>query len=328
MRRAYRLLYTSLGILLGLVFVPDALELLLSPPKLPPIEIPFARVSIDVSLVGPCMLALALVLYAAGIAAARTDAVILSVFVVHIVFAVLYPGHAEPALGGGPYGMAMQMFTLTVAYLAVHNLVVRGSVGEGARVRARRKPLLEALNVAVLVAGPVALAYFFLVLSGVVMALMERVVLTAPEPLNRILYAYLFNPYSRLFTMLAVMGGVVWILKSLIEPIMLYLRLGGRAAVMALAEECEAVVSFVERRDLKARIGELPSHGSLAPLYTLPLTLIGVAAMIMTLVMGPATVAGLRLARAEDGRRGCARLRVLRARRPAQEPPGLAREAG
>ena len=259
----FLLIYYLIGALLGSLFIPNAITLIIHPIKVESeITLPLLKsinTTIIVQIVIQTLLTIGVFIFVIGLVLTRTDLIILSIFLVHIILAVIYPEYTSTVFGKGVYGITLQMLSLTIIYLIIHNFSIRGRV-KLTKIRVKRKLSLEALNLIIIFIGPIALAYFFLILTNLVLSAITEAVNKLPPAISGIVYVYLLNPYSQLFTVLTILGGIVWILRNILEQILLYLRVGSLIAKEMVIKEFNELKKRVENKDLKIKIGALPKH--------------------------------------------------------------------
>jgi len=155
------------------------------------------------------------------------------------------------------------MLILAIAYLLLNNLLLRSKVGKIRVHTVKRYTMIELLNIALLILSPVILTFFFLILGNRIFEVLAELISKLPEPINRIIYVYLFNPYSQLFTLLAILGAIIWLLKNILEPLILYLRLGVDVAKQMIYSEFNSMRRNIERKYFKVTIGSLPNLPSI-----------------------------------------------------------------
>jgi len=259
----FLLIYYLIGALLGSLFIPNAITLIIHPIKVESeITLPLLKsinTTIIVQIVIQTLLTIGVFIFVIGLVLTRTDLIILSIFLVHIILAVIYPEYTSTVFGKGVYGITLQMLSLTIIYLIIHNFSIRGRV-KLTKIRVKRKLSLEALNLIIIFIGPIALAYFFLILTNLVLSAITEAVNKLPPAISGIVYVYLLNPYSQLFTVLTILGGIIWILRNILEQILLYLRVGSLIAKEMVIKEFNELKKRVENKDLKIKIGALPKH--------------------------------------------------------------------
>lgn len=281
-------LYIIISLLIGLLYIPETVRLIqLNIPSII-IDIPFypLPIYIDLTLLSKVLLIVGVFLYISGLIFLRSDILIFSTFITHILFTTTFLDRATSIFGMGVYPITIQMLILTILYLLSHNFLIKSRFAKGKINIIGYNVTYEIINFLLNIAGPLLLTFFFLVLNkNLILALIEFIKLI-PEPLDNIIYIYLFNPYSQLFTTIIVLGGIIWIMKSLVEPIILYLRLGREAAMQQVLHEYNNFKGLVERKYLKVKVGMLPPHPSMAVIYMIIIAIISTFITLIFIMVG------------------------------------------
>jgi hypothetical protein len=181
-----------------------------------------------------------------------------------------------------PFGLALQMFIVSIAFLFIHNLAIVGEIGGKPKVSTEGNLILEGINLLLLLVGPILISLLFLFINDYLISQLISFILSMPSPLDRVLYIYFFNPFSQLFTALLILGGVIWTFKNLFEPFLLTLRLTKEGAYRVIIEEYVNLKNRVERKDLKAKLGRLPRIPS-QPVISMFVTILGSIILIFIL---------------------------------------------
>lgn len=257
----FLVIYYLLSLLLGLLFIPDAIKLIAYPVKTEPLPVLPLFGPIGTTLISQLILIIGIIIFIAGLIVARTDIIIISIFIIHVVYAIVYPEYINTLFGTGVYGVTLQMLSLTMVYLIIHNFSIRGKLKRGITY-SRRNLHLEALNILIIFIGPIFLTYFFLVLNNLILSTLVEAINRLPKTIGNIIYVYFLNPYSQLFTTLMILGGIIWILRNIVEPVLLYLKVGGLVAKEMVIKEYNELKRRVEKKDLKIKVGKLPNPPS------------------------------------------------------------------
>lgn len=269
--RNYRLiiLYYILNIILSLLYIPLAILLIIHTPYIYlSLTFPFTA-HLDISILVKVCLTLGVIVYFIGLLLTNTNLILLSVFITHTLFVIIVSSsHLLTSYIGffpssNTYGIGLQMLILAIAYLLLNNLLLRSKVGKIRVHTVKRYTMIELLNIALLILSPVILTFFFLILGNRIFEVLAELISKLPEPINRIIYVYLFNPYSQLFTLLAILGAIIWLLKNILEPLILYLRLGVDVAKQMIYSEFNSMRRNIERKYFKVTIGSLPNLPSI-----------------------------------------------------------------
>jgi hypothetical protein len=233
---------------------------------------------------------LSVFLYLIGIILRRTDFILVSVAIVHILYLTVLSDIAPVVMIPKSFGIAIQMIGISVAFLLMHTFAIMGEIGRKSITVTNKNIVLEGINLVLLLVGPLIMSIIFLFTSQYLFNQVSKFILSFPEPMNNVLYIYFFNPISQLFTALAILGGMVWIFKNLFEPFLITIRLTEEGAYRVIMDEYEQLKRSIERKDLKARVGRIPPDSSISNMLLIIGTTIALT-MILILSMFDANMA-------------------------------------
>jgi hypothetical protein len=139
----------------------------------------------------------------------------------------------------------------------------------------------QVLGIALESAIPLAAALALVALVGAVVAALGVQAALLPQPLSTLSTIYLKTRVGVVFTTLFVAGATIWILRQVLEPILLYFTLTADDAKKALLSEIEPTTKTV-RKFLRYR----PSRGTGWGVLTVVYCLVLVVALAVLLPRG------------------------------------------
>jgi hypothetical protein len=154
----------------------------------------------------------------------------------------------------------------TILLIALFSLMISFNFGRAAKTSFGQNPIVSSkgpLHLKILSNSlngilPVSAVVIMVIISSLILNLAKTEILNLPYPLSELSFLYIQTRIGFVFSAILTAGIILWVIKEVLEPIILHYSLNRNNAKQLISEEFSELKNNLEKRFLKFQLGNIP----------------------------------------------------------------------